>query len=68
MSQTYQKEGQVIQAALFQAAIDNPDARKDEIFTLVMKKLDLDEEKRPAVRRCKGTLLKKLALIQEVLK
>lgn len=68
MSQTYQQLGKTIKAELYQAALDNPDKNKNEIFTIVMKKLDLEEGQRPGVRRSKGSLVKELETILQVLK
>lgn len=64
----YQKLGQKIRAELFQVTLDNPEKNKNEIFTIVMKNLNLEENQRPAVRRCKGALLRDLERIVEVLK
>ena len=49
-----------IQKMLLKVAQDFPDKRKDEIITMVLHKMKLDNNKRPTVRRAKAQLISKM--------
>ena len=54
-----------IQKMLLKTAQEFPDKKKDEIISIVLDKMGMDNNKRPTVRRAKGQLIKKMDLFLE---
>ena len=63
-----ESQSSLIEKALLLACADPEIKTASQAYDFVLSELSLDDNKRPAVRRVKGTLVKKLERIIKVLK
>jgi len=62
---TIETQTKLIQKMLWKVSFEFPDKNKNEIITIVLDRMKMDNNKRPTVRRAKAELISKLNLFLE---